>query len=135
MNPVLRKKLSILVHLAESDGEFAPKEKKYIKDISMRHGASNEEVNELIKHPEPIGSLGALSYPMMVEYMTDSLMLMLVDGKVLKPEILLCEDIGLRLGFTKNAVDKLINEIKASIDMSREELMLKVNALPHSSKP
>lgn len=134
MNAILKKKINILVQLAAVDGSFVQKEKSLIKDICDRNGISKAELNEIMVSPEPIGSLGALSYLTIVEYMTEALLLMLVDGKVLQSEVLFCEDIGLRLGFTKASVDGLIDQIRQQVDIDEASLKKLVAALPHPLK-
>ena len=135
MDAVLKKKLNILVRLAEVDGHFAVKERRFIYDVSLRHGVEKQAVDEIIRHPDPIGSLGALSYRTTVEYLTESMILMLVDGKVLPSEILFCEDIGLRLGFTKKSIDSLITRIRQNMNISIEEMRKLVMMLTHPLRP
>jgi phage I-like protein len=134
VDAILKKKINILIRLAAVDGHFVPKEKHFIQSICQRHGLDRHAVDEIIQGPDPIGSLGALSYKTTVEYLTESMMLMLVDGKVLPSEILFCEDIGLRLGFTKKAIDGLISRIRQNMGISIEEMKKLVVALPHPLK-
>ncbi len=134
MNPVLKKKISILIHLAAVDGEFAPAEKAYIQGICERNNVSRLELDQLIRDPEAIGSLGALGYEKIVEYMSDSLSLMIVDGKILQSEVILVEDIGLRLGFHKNAIDDVIEELKRNFSAHNANITKLVRSMPHSSK-
>ena len=135
MDAVLNKKLNILIRLAAVDGEFVPKEKAFIKSICLRHGVNTNLVDEIIEGPAPIGSLGALSYQTTVEYLSDSLMLMLVDGKVLQSEILFCVDIGVRLGFTKRSIDTLIERIQENMNISIEQIRKLILSLPHPLRP
>lgn len=135
MDAVLNKKLNILIRLAAVDGEFVPKEKAFIKSICQRHGVNPTLVDEIIDGPDPIGSLGALSYQTTLDYLSESLMLMLVDGKVLQSEILFCEDIGVRLGFTKRSIDELVEQIQMNLDISIEQIRKLIKALPHPLKP
>lgn len=134
MNILLKKKLSILIHLAGVDGEFAHIEKSFIKDICDRNGVSNLEFEQLVRNPDPIASLGALSYARVVEYMSDSLSLMLVDGKIRQSEVLLCEDIGLRLGYQKKHIDVVIERLKGNIDVPIDNIVRIVESMPHISK-
>lgn len=134
MNIVLRKKISILIHLAGVDGEFANIEKSFIKEICERNEMSNIEFEQLVKNPDPIASLGALSYNRVVEYMSDSLSLMIIDGKIRQSEVLLCEDIGLRLGFQKKSIDDIIDRLKGNVDIPQSSIVRIVEAMPHPSK-
>ena len=134
MDAVLRKKLNILIHLAGADGHFDDSERAFIYNICLRHGVDLDSIGDLIAEPESIGSLGALSHVTAVDYLTESILLMLVDGKVLPSEILFCQDMGLRLGFHKAAVDQLIHEIKDDFGIKYDDLHEHVFALPHPSK-
>jgi len=134
MNIVLRKKISILIHLAGVDGEFANIEKSFIKEICERNGVSNLEFEQLVANPDPIASLGALSYNRVVEYMSESLSLMIIDGKIRQSEVLLCEDIGLRLGFQKNAIDQIIEKLKGNVDLPLSSIIKIVEAMPNPAK-
>jgi len=134
MNPIIRKKLKILVFLALADKHFADQEREFIEKICERNELDPRIIDELINDPEPIGSLGALSYQKSVEYLTDSVMLMVVDGKVLPSEILFCQDIAIRLGFSKRAADELIGMVSSGKTISRERLNKQVLRLPHDMK-
>ncbi len=134
MNPILRKKLEILVYLALSDKEFADKERDFINNICDRNHIDPSVVEEILEEPMDIGSLGALSYDKSVEYLTDCLMLMLVDGKVLPGEILFCEDIAIRLGFPKKSTDELISHVSRQKGISRKRVVEQIQELPHMMK-
>ena len=134
MNILLRKKLSILIHLAAIDGEFANVEKSFIKEICDRNGVTGAEFEQLVRNPDPIASLGALSYARVVEYMSDCLSLMLIDGKIRQSEVILCEDIGLRLGYQKKHIDIVIEKLKHNLDVPNHNIIRIVEAMPHISK-
>lgn len=134
MNPVLRKKLNILVRLANIDGDFASVERSFIDEIARKNGLKEADLAEILRNPEPIGSLGALSYSKAVEYLCDSLSLIAVDEKILPSEVTLCTDIGLRLGFYKKGIDEIISSMKSSGVMSYSKIEKAVRALPHAGK-
>ncbi len=134
MNIVLKKKLSILIHLAGVDNDFAKVEKSFIEEICSRNGVSHKEFDELMQNPDPIGSLGALSYKQVVEYMSDSLSLMIIDNKIRQSEVLLCEDIGLRLGFQKKSIDETIEKLKDNTALSLSRIVKIVEEWPHAGK-
>ncbi|MEN8249611.1 MAG: hypothetical protein ABFS32_11815 [Bacteroidota bacterium] len=134
MDPIFKKKISILIRLASIDGDFANVERSFIHSVCDKNGISRVECEKLIDNPEPIGTLGALSYPKVVDYMTDCLALMLADGNILPSEVILCEDIGLRLGFAKTSIDKIINELRDNLSISPNKIYELVYALPHFGK-
>lgn len=111
MDIVTRKQLNILIQLAEADKDFSALEKKRIYDIAERRNFPVEVVKELIRSPEPIGSFGALSNDQKFEYLYSCIDLMLIDEKVFDSELLFCIDIAIKLGFKKNVVVFLKDEI------------------------
>ncbi len=135
MNIISRKKVGILVQLAEVDGDYHPLEEKFIIGVAARHGISEAEIQEIKAATEPIGSLGALSYRTCVDYLTDVLQLLPVDGKILPSEVVFCEDIAMRLGFTKKGVDRLIEIIRQKTDLSKGRLGQMLLRIPHGSRP
>ncbi len=134
MDAVLRKKINILIYLASADGNLDAREKKIINTVGVRNGIALSTIANLITAPESIGSLGALSHTTAVDYLTECILLMLVDGKVLPGEILFCQDVGIRLGFSKLTIDKLIDEIKENFKITYKDLHQYVLDLPHPSK-
>ena len=58
MDIVTKKQLNILIQLAEADKHFAKIERDLIFKIARERNFSDEEVNELIRNPQPIDSLG-----------------------------------------------------------------------------
>jgi len=134
MNPLLKKKLSLLVRLADADGEFVNVERSYIEEIALRNGLSQKELSQILDNPEPIVGLGALSYEKSVEYMCDSLSIIAIDHKILPSEVLLCEDIALKLGFTKNGIDSVISKLRAKPELSSAKIEEHVRLLPHQGK-
>ena len=66
--------------------------------------------------------------------MTDSLSLMLIDGKIRHSEVILCEDVGLRLGYQKKHIDQVIEKLKGNVDLPISNVRRIVEAMPHLSK-
>ena len=62
MDIVTKKKLNILIQLAEADKHFAKTEREMIFKIAKDRQFPEEDVESLIRNPEPIDSLGALSF-------------------------------------------------------------------------
>lgn len=130
MNDLLKRKISVLIHLAGVDGHFDIKEKAFIYNVCLRNGIVLDEIGDLIESPEPIGSLHDLSYESKKDYLQSCLQLMLVDGKVLPKEIAFCIEMGERLGFQKKAVEDLVNQIDSKKNYTEEEINQLVEGLP-----
>ncbi|MEM6524921.1 MAG: TerB family tellurite resistance protein [Bacteroidota bacterium] len=111
MDIVTRKQLNILIQLAEIDKHFSPLERQRIFDLARKRKFPQEEVKELIRNPEPIGTLGALSNDQRFDYLFNLIDLMLADKKIFENELVFCKDIAIKLGFKKDVVEFLKDSI------------------------
>lgn len=119
MDIITRKQLNILIQLAEVDKHLDPTEKDKIFQIAKERNFPAEEVRELIRNPEPIGSLGALSEGIRFEYLITCVELMLIDQKVFTSEVLFCKNVAIKLGFKQGVIDFLMENFSSH---SRKEL-------------
>lgn len=108
MDIVTRKKLNILIQLAQADKDFSASERALIFKIARDRNYPVAEVEALIERPEPIGTLGALSETQKVDYLLSAIELVLADERVMESEILFSQQIAIKLGFFKNVVDHLL---------------------------
>lgn len=109
MDIVTRKQLNILIQLAEADKHFAKIEREMIFKIAKERNFSEEIVNNLIKNPEPIDSLGALSSDQKFDYLLSTIQLVFADHNVFESEIIFCKSIAIKLGFKKGIIDYFVN--------------------------
>ncbi|MBN8578778.1 MAG: TerB family tellurite resistance protein [Cyclobacteriaceae bacterium] len=117
MDIITKKKLNILIQLAEADKHFARAEREMIQKIASDRKFPEEEVNKLIRNPEPIDTLGALSNDQKFDYLQDCIDLIFADQKVFESEVIFTKSIAIKLGFKKNVVDFLIeNTGKKPVD-------------------
>lgn len=108
MDIVTKKQLNILIQLAEADKHFAKTEREMIFRIASERHFPAETVNELIRNPEPIDTLGALSIEQKFEYLMSSIDLIFADHNIFESEILFCKNIAIKLGFKKSVIDYFI---------------------------
>lgn len=111
MDIITKKKLNILIQLAEADKHFAKSEREMIFKIARDRQFSENIVDSLIKNPEPIDSLGALSTDQKFDYLSSCIDLIFVDQKIFESELIFGRGIAIKLGFKKNVVDYLIENI------------------------
>ncbi len=111
MDIITKKKLNILIQLAEADKHFAKAEREMILKIASDRSFPEEDVNQLIRNPEPIDTLGALSQDQKFSYLVDCVELIFVDQKVFESEVIFTKSIAIKLGFKKNVVDYLIENL------------------------
>lgn len=109
MDIVTRKQLNLLIQLAEADKHFAKIEREMIFKIAKDRNFSEETVTNLIKNPEPIDSLGALSIEQKFEYLYSSIELVFADHNIFESEIIFCKNIAIKLGFKKGIIDYFVN--------------------------
>src|SRR5688572_11350694 len=114
-----RKQLNLLIQLAEADKHFAKIEREMIFKIAKERGFSDEMVQNLIRHPEPIDSLEALSPNQKFSYLLTCIELVLADHKVFESEVIFCKNIAIKLGFKKGIIDYFVGNYSK---MSPEEL-------------
>ncbi len=108
MDIVTTRKLNILIQLAEADKHFAKVERDMIYQIARSRNFPEELVTDLIHHPQPIDSLGALSQEQKLDFLISSIELIFIDQKVFESEIVFTRSIAIKLGFSKNVVDYLV---------------------------
>jgi uncharacterized tellurite resistance protein B-like protein len=121
MDIVTRKQLNILIQLAEADKHFAKTEREMIFKIAKDRNFSEELVNSLIRNPEPIDTLGALSSEQKFEYLMSCIDLVFADHNVFESEIIFCKNIAIKLGFKKGIIDYFVeNYAKISRDQLKQ---------------
>ena len=108
MDIVTKKQLNILIQLAEADKHFAKIEREMIFRIAKDRDFPESEVTALIRNPEPIDSLGALSSEQKFDYLMTCVELVFVDHNVFESEIIFCKNIAIKLGFKKGVIDYFI---------------------------
>jgi hypothetical protein len=108
MDIVTKKQLNILIQLAEADKHFAKIEREMIFKIAGDRKFPEKEVIDLIRNPEPIDSLGALSPDQKFEYLISCIELIFIDQNVFESEIIFCKNIAIKLGFKKGVIDYFI---------------------------
>jgi len=124
MDIVTRKQLNILIQLAEADKHFARAEREMIFKIAKDKSFPQEEVQSLIRNPEPIDSLGALSLDQKFEYLRSIVELVLADHNVFESEIVFCKSIAIKLGFKKGVIEYFMEHFEHKDELSFKEQAL-----------
>ncbi|MEO7989504.1 MAG: TerB family tellurite resistance protein [Chryseolinea sp.] len=124
MDIVTKKQLNILIQLAEADKHFAKIERDLIYKIARDRHFSEETVADLIRNPEPIDSLGALSADQKFEYLMSCIELIFVDQNVFESEIIFSKNIAIKLGFKKGIIDYFIEHFGKKTTQEFREVAL-----------
>jgi hypothetical protein len=125
MDIVTKKQLNILIQLAEADKHFAKIERELIFKIARERKFPEEIVLELIRNPEPIDSLGALSLDQKFDYLMSSVELVFVDQNVFESEIIFSKNIAIKLGFKKGVIDYIIEHYETKTRAEFREIVLR----------
>lgn len=119
MDIVTKKQLNVLIQLAEADKHFAKVERDFILKLAQERHYPQDQVLALIRNPEPIDGLGALSNDQKFDYLMTCLELVFADQKVFESELIFCRSIAIKLGFRKHIIDFLVENFQTK---SRDEL-------------
>lgn len=125
---MVREQLNVLINLAASDNQIDGAEAKLIQMIGQANGIPREEVDEMIKHPAPMGTLNTLSNDEKFEYLYHIVQLMKADGQVFKSEIVFCEQVAEQLGYKKGVVKELSSKIYSNPSITTDRTLLRKKA-------
>jgi hypothetical protein len=125
MDIVTKKQLNILIQLAEADKHFAKIEREMIFKIANDRNFPEQIVNDLIRNPEPIDSLGALSADQKFEYLMSCIELIFIDQNVFESEVIFCKNIAIKLGFKKAVIDYFIDNYHQKTRQEFKEIALR----------
>ena len=117
--------LSILVQMAQIDGETDETELELIRQIGKSENLSDEDIDKVIQtadHKEGIPSVDDFSEFEKLDLMTNLVLVMKIDGIVHKNEMQFCLDMVKKLGFNEDAFYELVssttNDIKSDQDIN-----------------
>ncbi len=121
---MIKEQLNVLINLAASDRNVGEKEAKVIHMIGKANGLSKEDVDSMLKKPQPIGDLSVFSEEQKFENLYHLIQLMKSDGHVFKSEINFCEEIAEKLGYKKAVVGELSSRIYSDPTITADRKML-----------
>lgn len=124
---MFKQQLNTLVQLASADGLMSNEEARFVKMLGKFNGMSEEEVDEIMKKPQPMEDLNLLSDDQKFEYVYSLVQLMKTDGQVFKSEINFCKDVAEKLGYKRSVIEELSSRIYSdpSITANRESVKAK----------
>lgn len=120
--------LNILINLAVSDSKIEDREAKLIHMVGQANGMSKDEVTEMIKNPQPIGAMNALTSDEKFEHLYYLIQMMKMDGQVFKSEVTFCEQIAEKMGYKKGVVRELSQHIYSDPSITADRDMLRKKA-------
>jgi hypothetical protein len=117
--------LNVLINLAALDHIIEEKESRLIHLIGRANQISSSEIDEMIKRPEPIQGINAMTPDERFEQLCYLIRMMKADGQVITEEIDFCENIAQRLGYKKGVVRELSMHIYSDLTSDVEFLRKK----------
>ncbi len=126
---MIKEQLNILINLAASDKLIEDREAKIIHMIGKASGMPKDEIDEMMKRPQPIGDLSTFTEDQKFANLYQLIQLMKSDGQVFKSEISFCEGIAERLGYKRDVITELAAKIYSdpSITSDRKSLMARAH--------
>ncbi len=133
MDTAFRKKVNLLIQLALIDGELDVRERAFIYNVCIRNGVDLDTIGDMIEKPEPIENPTGLSNETRIDYITDCLLLTLIDGKVLPKETMFVKSLAKQVGLGDSAMEILIDNIGSDMKISPEDLRKRVTEVVESN--
>ncbi len=121
----IKAKLSVLVQLANIDGDFAGEERDLIYMIGKANGVSENEINNMVENPEPLPPLSTQTEEDKFEYLFHLVQLMKIDSQVYLSEIKFCEELAEKIGFKRNVISQLSSRIYSDPAIASDVASLK----------
>lgn len=125
---MFRKQLNTLVQLGSVDGLMSEKEVRIVRLLGKINSMSDEEIDDVIKNPQPKEDLTLLSDDQRFEYIYSLVQLMKADGQVFKSEIAFCENVAQHLGYKKSVIGELSSRIYSDPGITADREKLKAKA-------
>lgn len=120
---VTKNHLNVLIQLAQVDKHFVDSERDMIFRVGREKNFPKEKVEFLIQHPEPVGTLGALSSNQKINYLLDCIELVFIDDLVVDSELKFCRGIAMKMGLRMNVIDFMV---KHRVDCGTQEFREKI---------
>ncbi|MEO9482899.1 MAG: TerB family tellurite resistance protein [Ekhidna sp.] len=121
----IKAKLSVLVQLANIDGDFAGEERDLIYMIGKANGVSESEIDSMVDNPEPLPPLSTMTEEDKFEYLFHLVQLMKIDSQVYLSEIKFCEELAEKIGFKRNVISQLSSRIYSDPAIASDVASLK----------
>lgn len=121
----IKAKLSVLVQLANIDGDFAGEERDLIYMIGKANGVSENEINDMVDNPEPLPPVSTMTEDDKFEYLFHLVQLMKIDSQVYLSEIKFCEELAEKIGFKRNVISQLSSRIYSDPTIASDVASLK----------
>ena len=100
-----------LIMLALADGKATESELALIASIASREELSQEDLDNLIEHPEEVKIELPEDDDQKLRYLEDMIGLMMIDGELNDQELAICKIYAIALGYESTTVEKMVLDI------------------------
>ena len=104
-----------LIMLALADGKATESELALIAAIASREELTQEELDNLIDHPDSVHIELPEDEDQKLRYMEDMVSLMMIDGDLDDNELAMCKIYAIMLGYESNIVERMILDISEKL--------------------
>lgn len=104
-----------LIMLALADGKAAESELALIASIASREELTQEELDNLIEHPDTVHIELPETDEQKLQYIQDMVSLMMIDGDLDDNELAMCKIYAIMLGYDSSIVEKMILDISEKL--------------------
>jgi uncharacterized tellurite resistance protein B-like protein len=118
MDQVLRRKINLLIHLANADGHFDVSEKAFIKDLLIERGIDHHKLENF--ESAGLGDLHTIVEKEQALYW--ALQLIKADGAIHSDEIAFCKAIAFRLKFLPEVIDEYLTKELPGFTVFKKEV-------------
>jgi hypothetical protein len=129
----IKSQLSMLIKLANIDNDFAEDEKDMIYMVGKANGVPEEEINDLLVHPEALPPVIQMSDDEKFEYLYNVVQLMKIDKEIYLSEIKYCEEVAEKLGFKKAVIAELSSKIYSDPSITANKDSLKKTVMKYQN--
>jgi tellurite resistance protein len=102
MNQILKKKINLLVHLANADGHFDVSEKAFLKDLLVEQGVDHKKLESF--QLDSMDDVHTIVDKEQVLYW--AIQLIKADGEIHDDELAFCKAVALKLKFVPGVIDE-----------------------------
>lgn len=108
-----------LIMLALADGKASESELALIAAIASREQLTQEQLDNLIDHPETVKIELPEDEATKLRYLEDMVGLMMIDGDLNEQEMAMCKIYAIALGYEPQTVEKMLVDITSRIKTKR----------------
>ncbi|MBO7609710.1 MAG: hypothetical protein J6S96_05875 [Muribaculaceae bacterium] len=117
-----------LIMLALADGKASESELAVIASIASREELTQEELDDLLEHPDKVKIHLPEDEGQKLLYLEDMVGLMMIDGELNDQELAMCKLYAMALGFEPTTVEKMVLDIADRLSESENEDLCHDNA-------